>query len=273
MKICGYCGSQLDDAAVACAYCGRVLAADGDPEAAAQQQREQQAQQQQQQTQQSYSQGPAWQQQQQQGEPQNYSGQTYGDQQAYGEQQAYGGQQTYGEQQTYGGQQTYGEQQTYDGQQTYGGQPGYGSQQTYGGQPYGNPYNAPYGQQGNWQQEPWRNNQMYQQRLNVCGLISFILGLVSLFLGMFYCVTCVVAIVLGIIALVQHAKNPGVYRYKGFAIAGLILGIVTLILWASVLIYSYRLVTSYLYGGGDVYNSQQLYEYIMQQLGGGLTLF
>ena len=30
MKICGYCGSQLDDAAVACSYCGRVIVAGGE---------------------------------------------------------------------------------------------------------------------------------------------------------------------------------------------------------------------------------------------------
>ncbi len=205
MKICGYCGSQLDDAAIACAYCGRVLTAGGDPEAAVEQQRQQQQlqQQQQQQSQTTYSQGPGWQQ---------------------------------------------------------AGQPNYGQPQG-----YGNPQ-QPYGQGYNWQQ----NRQGSEGRLNVCGLISFIFGLVSLLFGAFYCIPCIVAIILGIVALVQQAKRPNEYKLKGFAIAGLVLGIVFLIFWGAIFIYVFRLLAEYPY---DYTDSAQLYEYLMEQLYGGFTLF
>lgn len=61
---------------------------------------------------------------------------------------------------------------------------------------------------------------------------SLILGILSLF---FSCLTGIVAVILGIVALVQIGQSQGRLKGSGMAIAGLILPIVTLPLSASLL--------------------------------------
>ena len=62
------------------------------------------------------------------------------------------------------------------------------------------------------------------RRVNTLALLSFIFAIVSLFiLGL---PLGVAAVVCGIIGLVQIENNPAVYKGKGFAIVGLVIGII-----------------------------------------------
>ena len=65
------------------------------------------------------------------------------------------------------------------------------------------------------------------KRLNTLALLSFIFGILSLFI--LAIPFGVAAVVCGIIAIVQMESSPGVYKGKGFAIVGLIIGIIAVI--------------------------------------------
>src|SRR5690554_708757 len=65
------------------------------------------------------------------------------------------------------------------------------------------------------------------RRLNTLALLSFVFGVLSFFiLGLPFGVA---AVVLGIIGIVQIENNPTQYKGKGFAIIGLIIGIIAVI--------------------------------------------
>ena len=64
------------------------------------------------------------------------------------------------------------------------------------------------------------------QRLGNCGLYSqLFLGL-----GIYFCIASIVGLVLSIVGMVQSKKCT----LNGFAIAGLVLGIISLIIWGLV---------------------------------------
>ena len=65
------------------------------------------------------------------------------------------------------------------------------------------------------------------KRLSTLALLSFIFGVLSIFiLGLPFGVA---AVVLGILGIVQIEKNPSMYKGKGFAIIGLIIGIIAVV--------------------------------------------
>ena len=70
-------------------------------------------------------------------------------------------------------------------------------------------------------------------KINTFGLVGFIVGLVAMFFG-FWGLTGVVAIVFSAIGM--HNFNPETEKGKGFAIAGLVLGIVGVV-WGIVSIF------------------------------------
>ena len=250
MKICGYCGSQLDDSAVACSYCGRVIVGDGDPETAREHAREaEQAARKQEQAGAAYNQGPGW----QQNRPTQGPGWQQNNQNRQDAGPSAGG----------------------PWQQNPQGQSGtwQQNQQTQGGAWQQNP-------QGAWQQNPqgsWQQNAPYQQpmygpeetrKTNVCGLVSFILGLVSIIGGAIYLLPPIAAIVLAIVALVQHSRRPQMYSQKGFAIAGLVLGIIFLIFWGAVFVYTFSMMNSFMNSGGSLEDIQGLLDYLQNNFGG-----
>jgi len=102
----------------------------------------------------------------------------------------------------------------------------------YGGYPYGGGY-------GNY---PNGGNGMSSNGLAVA---AFIFGLLSIPFGEFFFIPCVLAIVMGIAALVQIRKNPGMYatRYKVFALIGLILGIILLVFWIIIYVAAVQLMS------------------------------
>lgn len=105
--------------------------------------------------------------------------------------------------------------------------------------------NAPV--QNNWgnsyQQAPLNNN--YANNYNVepknsgISIASFVLGLIGTIFGCCYgfgLLTAIPGLITGIIALVKTNKSNGMLKGKGFAIAGLILSIVGIILAAYMII-------------------------------------
>lgn len=68
------------------------------------------------------------------------------------------------------------------------------------------------------------------KRVNAFGIAGFVVSLVSLYLGIYFCIASVVGLVLSIVGMVQAKKC----RLNGFAIAGLVLGIISLVVWAIV---------------------------------------
>ena len=63
---------------------------------------------------------------------------------------------------------------------------------------------------------------------NICGIVGFVLALVSVFTGQWLCITCIAALVLSIIGMVNRKKCNSC---NGLAIAGLVISIITFVFW------------------------------------------
>lgn len=66
-----------------------------------------------------------------------------------------------------------------------------------------------------------------EKKVNGFGIAGFVVGLLSLYLGIYFCIASIVGLVLSIVGLTQTKK----YRLSGFAIAGLVLSIISLVIW------------------------------------------
>lgn len=84
------------------------------------------------------------------------------------------------------------------------------------------------------------------KRVNGLGIAGFVVGLVSLWLGVYFCIASIVGLVLSAVAFSKRDK----YSLKGLTLAGLILSIVSLVLWALVLIIAAATVGA---GGGGTF--------------------
>lgn len=140
------------------------------------------------------------------------------------------------------------------GQDAAGGNGGSASGGNYGGNYNGNPNSGSNG--GNYGGYPnggypdggyGYGNYPNRGDAQSCGLAvaAFIFGLLSIPFGEFFFIPCVLAIVMGIAALMQIRKNPMAYasRFKAFAIIGLVLGIILLVFWIIAYIAAARLMS------------------------------
>lgn len=69
-----------------------------------------------------------------------------------------------------------------------------------------------------------------KKSVNAFGIAGFIVSLLSLWLGMYFCIASIVAVVLSSIGLAVKNKHS----VNGLAVAGLVIGIVTLVIWGLV---------------------------------------
>ena len=68
------------------------------------------------------------------------------------------------------------------------------------------------------------------KKVNALGIAGVIVSFFSLGLGIYFCIASIVGLVLSIVGMVQSKKCT----LNGFAIAGLVLGIISLIIWGLV---------------------------------------
>ena len=65
------------------------------------------------------------------------------------------------------------------------------------------------------------------KKVNIVAIVGFVIGIASIGLSYYFCVASVVGIIVNIVALCLRKK----YRLNGFAIAGLIISILSLLGW------------------------------------------
>lgn len=158
-------------------------------------------------------------------------------------QNIYGGQQQAPTQNTYGGQPQTPPYNTYPSQQQTGpynsnpGQPQTPPFNTYGGQQQVPPYNQSRplynGPQGYYQQE---------QKMNPLAIAGFVLALVGLLLLNLFGIVGIAGMILSIIGLTQI--NGGKGKGRGFAIAGIVIGLLDVIVAAIIVfaaVYGYNM--------------------------------
>lgn len=66
--------------------------------------------------------------------------------------------------------------------------------------------------------------------MNGLGIAGFVVSLVSLWLGLYFCIASVVGLILSAVAVAKREK----YSLGGLAIAGLVVSIVSLMIWVVV---------------------------------------
>ena len=99
---------------------------------------------------------------------------------------------------------------------------------------FGGQQNSYYNGQANGTRQQPMHPMPPSQQLNSLALVGFILSLVMAFLGLFLCGVGIVEIpslVISIVGLVQVKKSNPPQSGKGFAIAGIIISAVVIVLW------------------------------------------
>ena len=74
-----------------------------------------------------------------------------------------------------------------------------------------------------------RQQEQSNKSINGYGLAGFVVGLVSIWLGVLFCIPSITGLVFSIVGMVK-GKN---YRLNGFAVAGLVISICATVLWGA----------------------------------------
>ncbi len=72
-----------------------------------------------------------------------------------------------------------------------------------------------------------------QKKVNGLGIAGFVIGLLSLWSGMWFCITPILGVILSAIGVSKKDK----YSYSGLAIAGLVLSIISLVFWGIIWLF------------------------------------
>lgn len=78
-----------------------------------------------------------------------------------------------------------------------------------------------------------------QKKVNGFGIAGFIIGLLSLYFGVYFLVVSIVGLVLSIIGMVNKKKYSSC---NGLAIAGLVLSIISLVFWVIIYIFAFAMI-------------------------------
>ena len=76
-----------------------------------------------------------------------------------------------------------------------------------------------------------REKTEHQKTLNGIGLAGFVVSLLSLWLGMYFCIASVVGLVLSVVGMYNAKKCSSC---NGLAVAGLVIGIISVVIWGLV---------------------------------------
>lgn len=85
-------------------------------------------------------------------------------------------------------------------------------------------------------------------KANKLGIAGFVVSLVSLGLGYYYAIASIVGLVLSAVAFGTRKKYD---KYNGFALAGMIIGIVSTVIWVIVYIYVFIVIFALISIGGS----------------------
>jgi len=80
---------------------------------------------------------------------------------------------------------------------------------------------------------PTKAEREEKEKTNGFGIAGFVVSLVSLWLGSFYCLASIVGLVLSIIGM---SKSKVCGKCNGLAVAGLVISIISLVIWGIILI-------------------------------------
>ncbi|MDE6585118.1 MAG: zinc ribbon domain-containing protein [Clostridia bacterium] len=69
-----------------------------------------------------------------------------------------------------------------------------------------------------------------EKKVNAFGIVGFVLGLLSLWLGVYFCISPVLGLIFSAVGMAKMKKC----RVNGLAIAGLVLSIISLFVWGIV---------------------------------------
>lgn len=85
-------------------------------------------------------------------------------------------------------------------------------------------------------------------KANKLGIAGFVVSLISLGLGYYYAIASIVGLVLSAVAFGTRKKYD---KYNGFALAGMIIGIVSTVIWVIVYIYVFIVIFALISIGGS----------------------
>lgn len=88
------------------------------------------------------------------------------------------------------------------------------------------------------------NQPIQPKRVNGFGIAGFVLSLLSVYFGVYFCIASVLAFVFSLIGV---TKSKEYSSCNGLAIAGLVIGSITLLFWAIVYIFAFGIIMGIFY--------------------------
>ena len=79
------------------------------------------------------------------------------------------------------------------------------------------------------------------RKVNGLGIAGFVISLLSLWLGVYFCIASIVGLVLSVVGMVNRKKYTSC---NGLAIAGLVLGIISVVFWGIIWIAASTMIAS-----------------------------
>lgn len=84
------------------------------------------------------------------------------------------------------------------------------------------------------------NKPAVKKRVNVFGIIGFVIGILSIYLSMYFCIASIVGLIFSIVGICLWKRST----HNGLAIAGLVINILTLVAWGILWLFIYSLITA-----------------------------